>query len=200
MPSRPRPSPPSWSRRVASDATWRSAAGRRGGRRVTEELGPIDILVNNAGFTRDNILLRLSQEDWNDVLATNLTGAFNDDEGRAQGNDEAPLRAGSSTSRSVIGSTGNKGQANYAASEGRPDRLHEVGRQGICQPQYSGQLHRARVHRDRPDAAACHPRAREALLRGVPLGRLVSADDMAGAVLFLASNYRRIRNRPGTGR
>ena len=83
---------------------------------ITTELGPIDILVNNAGFTRDNILLRLSEEDWNAVLATNLTGTFHMTKAVVRG--MMKRRYGRIINiTSVIALAGNKGQANYAASK-----------------------------------------------------------------------------------
>jgi len=84
--------------------------------RVQEELGPIDVLVNNAGITRDNILIRLKDEDWEAVLETNLRGAFNTTRAVARG--MMKRRSGRIINiSSVVGLTGNSGQANYAASK-----------------------------------------------------------------------------------
>src|SRR6185436_18313554 len=79
-------------------------------------LGPIDVLVNNAGLTRDNILLRLSEQDWDAVLDANLKGAFHTTRAVIKGMKKR--RAGRIINMSsIVGLTGNKGQANYAASK-----------------------------------------------------------------------------------
>src|SRR5690606_38400128 len=79
------------------------------------ELGPVDILVNNAGLTRDNLLLRLSEEEWDTVLTANLRGAFVATQAVLKG--MMKRRSGRIINiTSVVGITGNKGQANYAAS------------------------------------------------------------------------------------
>jgi 3-oxoacyl-[acyl-carrier protein] reductase len=81
-----------------------------------QSLGPISVLVNNAGLTRDNIVLRLSDDDWNAVLDANLTGAFHTTRAVLKG--MMKRRAGRIINiTSIVGLTGNKGQANYAASK-----------------------------------------------------------------------------------
>jgi 3-oxoacyl-[acyl-carrier protein] reductase len=83
---------------------------------VESELGSLDVLVNNAGVTRDNLLMRLKDEDWNEVLNTNLKGAFNTIRAASRG--MMKRRFGRIINiTSVVGITGNKGQANYAASK-----------------------------------------------------------------------------------
>jgi 3-oxoacyl-[acyl-carrier protein] reductase len=99
---------------------------------VTDQLGGIDILVNNAGFTRDNILLRLAKEDWDDVLATNLTGAFH-------------------MTKAVIKGMMKRRAGQLRGVESRVDRVHQVGGPGVWQPEYFGQLRRPRAHQHRPD-------------------------------------------------
>ena len=84
--------------------------------RVEADLGPVDVLVNNAGITEDNLLIRLSDEDWDRVLDTNLRGAFNTIRAVARG--MMRRRSGRIINvTSVVGLVGNKGQANYAASK-----------------------------------------------------------------------------------
>ena len=104
-------------RRRASAATWRDAAQVEAAVAAAEQaLGPIDILVNNAGLTRDNILLRLTDDDWDAVLDANLKGAFLTTRAVIKG--MMKRRAGRIINiTSVVGLTGNKGQANYAASK-----------------------------------------------------------------------------------
>jgi len=85
-------------------------------KRVEEEIGPISILVNNAGITRDNLLLRMSEEEWDQVLSVNLKGAFIAT--KAVGRGMMKRRSGTIINiASVIGLMGNAGQANYAASK-----------------------------------------------------------------------------------
>ena len=91
-------------------------AGRGGARRGGAALGPIDILVNNAGLTRDNILLRLTDADWDAVLDANLKGAFHTTRAVIKG--MMKRRSGRIINvTSIVGLIGNKGQANYAASK-----------------------------------------------------------------------------------
>lgn len=153
---------------------------------VADQLGGIDILVNNAGFTRDNILLRLGQEDWDDVLATNLTGVFHMTKAVIKG--MMKRRAGRIINMtSVIGITGNKGQANYAASKaGLIGFTKSVAREYASRNILVNCIAPGFI--DTALTSGLPPEAQEALLSGVPLGRLGQPDDVAGAVLFLASD------------
>ncbi len=156
---------------------------------ITTELGPIDILVNNAGFTRDNILLRLSEEDWNAVLATNLTGTFHMTKAVVRG--MMKRRYGRIINiTSVIALAGNKGQANYAASKaGLIGFTKSVAKEYASRNILVNCIAPGFIGTDL--TSGLPPEAREALLGGVPLGRLGEPDDVAGAVLFLASDFAR---------
>jgi 3-oxoacyl-[acyl-carrier protein] reductase len=149
-------------------------------------LGPIDILVNNAGLTRDNILLRLSEEDWDAVLDANLKGAFLTTRAVIKG--MMKRRAGRIINiGSVVGLTGNKGQANYAAS-----KAGLVGLTKSVAKEYAGRGVLANciapgfIETDM--TAALPSEARTALLEQIALGRLGRPEDIAAAVLFLASD------------
>lgn len=149
-------------------------------------LGPIDILVNNAGLTRDNILLRMSQEDWDTVLAANLSGTFVATQVVLKG--MMKRRSGRIINlTSVIGLTGNKGQANYAAS-----KAGLIGFTKSVAKEYGGRGILANCIApgfiDTDMTAALPEAARSALLESIPLARLGTPADIAGAVLFLASD------------
>jgi 3-oxoacyl-[acyl-carrier protein] reductase len=149
-------------------------------------LGPIDVLVNNAGITRDNILLRLSEADWDAVLDANLKGAFHTTRAVIKG--MMKRRAGRIINiTSVVGLTGNKGQANYAASKAgligfTKSVAREYASRGILVNCIAPGLIDTEMTSALPDAA------RASLLEGIALGRLGQPQDVAGAVLFLASS------------
>ncbi len=151
---------------------------------IADRLGPVSILVNNAGITRDNILLRLRDEDWHDVLATNLGGAFNMI--RAVGRGMMRQRAGAIVNvSSVIGLMGNAGQANYAASKAGLHGLtksvaRELAPRGIrCNAVAPGFVETSMT-------AGLGESRTEALRERIPLGRLGRPADVAGLVAFLA--------------
>jgi 3-oxoacyl-[acyl-carrier protein] reductase len=148
-------------------------------------LGPISILVNNAGLTRDNILLRLSDEDWNAVLEANLTGAFHTTRAVIKG--MMKRRAGRIINiTSVVGLTGNKGQANYAASKaGLIGFTKSVAREYASRNVLANCIAPGFISTDM--TAALPAEARDALLGQIALGRLGQPADIAGAVLFLSS-------------
>ena len=113
-------------------------------------LGPIEILVNNAGLTRDNLLLRLTDADWDAVLDANLKGAFHTTRAVIKG--MMKRRAGRIMNiTSIVGLTGNKGQANYAASKAGLIGFTKSVAKEYASRGHSGQLHRAGLHRDRHD-------------------------------------------------
>jgi 3-oxoacyl-[acyl-carrier protein] reductase len=153
---------------------------------VEKEFGGIDILVNNAGITRDNLVMRLKDEDWDDVLNANLRGAFAAIRAAARG--MMKKRAGRIINMaSVVGLMGNKGQANYAASKAglialTKSTAKELGSRNILvnaiAPGY--------IETEMTDAMT--PEARAALSGMIPLERLGKTSDIASAVVFLASD------------
>jgi 3-oxoacyl-[acyl-carrier protein] reductase len=151
---------------------------------VESDLGGIDILVNNAGVTRDNVLMRLKDEDWTTVLDTNLRGAFNTI--RAASRAMMKRRSGRIINvGSIVGITGNKGQANYAASKAGLIGLtksvaRELASRGVLVNVVAPGYIETDMTAELPEAA------REALLSQISLGRLGRPDDIAGVVRFLA--------------
>lgn len=149
-------------------------------------LGPIDILVNNAGLTRDNILLRLTDADWDAVLDANLKGAFHTTKAVIKG--MMKRRSGRIVNiTSIVGLTGNKGQANYAASKAgligfTKSVAKEYASRGILVNCVAPGFIETDMTAALPDAA------RASLLEDIVLGRLGRPEDVAGAVLFLASD------------
>ena len=126
---------------------------------VESELGDIDALVNNAGVTRDTLIARMSDEDWNAVLDTNLRGTFH--MCRAVARKMLRRRAGSIVNlTSVVGLHGNAGQVNYAASKARDRRPHEVAGERAREPRRARECDRARLHRHGADRGAARRRAR----------------------------------------
>lgn len=149
-------------------------------------LGPVDILVNNAGLTRDNLLLRLSDDDWDTVLAANLRAAFVATQAVLKG--MMKKRAGRVINiTSVVGITGNKGQANYAASKaGLIGFTKSVAKEYAARGILANCIAPGFIETDM--TAALPEAARTALLESIPLGRLGGPGDIAGAVLYLASD------------
>jgi 3-oxoacyl-[acyl-carrier protein] reductase len=149
-------------------------------------LGPITLLVNNAGLTRDNILLRLSDEDWDAVLDANLKGAFHTTRAVIKG--MMKRRAGRIVNvSSIVGLTGNKGQANYAASKAgligfTKSIAKEYASRGILVNCIAPGFIETDMTSALPEAA------KATLLEGIALGRLGRPEDVAGAVLFFASD------------
>jgi len=161
-----------------SDAT--SAAA------LVEEAGDVDILVNNAGVTRDGLLVRMSDDDWDTVLDTNLASCFYTCRAAARG--MMKKRAGTVVNiSSIVGLRGNWGQTNYAASKAgiigfTKSLARELGsrnvRANVVVPGYV----KTQLTEALPEGAT------EAMLTNTPLGRLGDPEDVAGAVRFLCSD------------
>jgi 3-oxoacyl-[acyl-carrier protein] reductase len=151
-----------------------------------QALGPIDILVNNAGLTRDNLLLRLTESDWDTVLDANLKGAFFTTRAVVKG--MMKRRSGRIINiASVVGLTGNKGQANYAASKaGLIGFTKSVAKEYASRGVLVNAIAPGFIETDM--TAALPEDGRKALLDGIALGRLGRPEDVAGAVVFLASD------------
>jgi 3-oxoacyl-[acyl-carrier protein] reductase len=151
-----------------------------------EALGGLDILVNNAGITRDNLALRMKDEDWDAVLAVNLSAAFR--LSRAALRPMMKARFGRIISvTSVVGHMGNPGQANYAAAKaglaGMTRALAaEVAGRGVTVNCVAPGFIASPMTDALPDAV------REALLGRIPAGRLGTGADVAGAIAYLASD------------
>ncbi len=159
-------------------------------KQVEGEIGPIDILINNAGVTRDNVLVRLKDDDWTTVLDTNLRGAFNLTRAAARG--MMKRRSGRIVNiSSVVGLTGNRGQANYAASKAGLVGLSksvalELASRGVLVNVVAPGF----IETDM--TAELSENSRAELAEQIPLGRIGDADDIAGVVRFLvgpASTY-----------
>jgi 3-oxoacyl-[acyl-carrier protein] reductase len=152
---------------------------------ITEQFGDVSILVNNAGITRDTLLMRMKDEDWDDVLSTNLKSVYRMSQAVLRPMMKA--RAGRIISiSSVVGHMGNAGQTNYAAAKAgmtgfTKSLAREVGGRGITvnciAPGFI----------DTDMTRALSEDQRNGLLQHIPLGRLGQAQDIAAAVAFLAS-------------
>jgi 3-oxoacyl-[acyl-carrier protein] reductase len=153
---------------------------------VERDLGPIEVLVNNAGITRDNLLARLSEEQWDGVLEVNLKGAYLTMKAVARG--MMKRRSGRIINiTSVVGLVGNKGQANYAASKaGLVGLTKSVAKELASRNVRVNAVAPGFIETDM--TAGLPPQAREALGAQIALGRLGSPEDVASAVAFLASD------------
>jgi 3-oxoacyl-[acyl-carrier protein] reductase len=153
---------------------------------VEKAFGGIDILVNNAGLTRDNIMLRLKDEDWDAVLNANLRGAFATTRAATRG--MMKRRSGRIINiSSVVGLIGNKGQTNYAASKaGLIGMTKAVAKEFASRGILANVIAPGFVESDM--TAALTPDQRAQLSSQIPLERLGSPADVASAVLFLASD------------
>jgi 3-oxoacyl-[acyl-carrier protein] reductase len=156
---------------------------------VERDLGPVDVLVNNAGLTKDNLLFRIGEPDWDLVLDTNLKGTFLFTKAAARG--MIKRRWGRIVNiTSVIGLMGNKGQANYAASKAgligfTKSVAKELGSRNVLVNAV------APGYIDTELTQVLTEEQRQALFPLIALGRLGEGADVAGAVLFLASDLAR---------
>ena len=153
---------------------------------VEAEFGAPSVLVNNAGITRDNLFLRMKDEEWHSVIETNLNSLFRLCKACVKSMTRARWGRIINIS-SVVGSSGNPGQANYAASkagiEGFTRALaKEIGSRAITVNAIAPGFIETDMTRDLPEQQA------QALLSQIPLGRLGQADEIASAVAFLASD------------
>jgi 3-oxoacyl-[acyl-carrier protein] reductase len=152
---------------------------------IGKEFGPVSILVNNAGITRDQLLMRMKDDDWNTILDTNLSSVYRTSKAVMRGMMKA--RKGRIVNiASVVGLTGNPGQANYAAAKAgiiafSKSLAREIGSRGITVNVV------APGFIDTDMTRALTEEQRQALLGQIALGRLGAPDDIAQAVLFLAS-------------
>ena len=154
---------------------------------VEKSFGAVDILVNNAGITRDNLLMRLKDDDWDAVLDANLRGAFVAMRAATRG--MMKRRWGRIINiASVVGLIGNKGQANYAASKaGLIGLTKSVAKELASRNILANVVAPGFIDTDM--TAAMTAEARETLLKQIPLERLGTPNDVAGVVAFLASEH-----------
>lgn len=152
---------------------------------VQKQLGDVAILVNNAGITRDNLLLRMKDEEWDDIMSTNLKSVY-----RLSKLVIRPMMKARSgriiNITSVVGVTGNAGQTNYSAAKAgiigfSKSLAREIGSRNITVNCVAPGFIETDMTRSLDE------RQRSALIGQIPLGRLGSAEDVAGAVAFLAS-------------
>jgi 3-oxoacyl-[acyl-carrier protein] reductase len=155
-------------------------------KRLVEEAGDLDILVNNAGLTRDGVLARMSDEDWRDVIETNLSSVFYTCRAVTRG--MMKKRAGSIVNvSSIVGLHGNWGQTNYGASKAgiigfTKSLARELGSRGVRANVVAPGYVNTRLTDVLPEEA------QQAMLATTPLGRLGEPEDIAGAVRFLCSD------------
>jgi len=151
---------------------------------IAREFGPVSILVNNAGITRDNLLMRMKDEEWSSILDTNLGSVYRTSKAVMRGMMKA--RKGRIVNiASVVGVTGNPGQTNYAAAKAgiiafSKSLAKEIGSRGITVNVVAPGFIDTDMTRALPE------NAREALVGQIALGRLGAAQDIADAVAFLA--------------
>ena len=155
-------------------------------KRLVEEAGDLDILVNNAGLTRDGLLARMPDNDWRDVIETNLSSVFYTCRAVTRG--MMKKRAGSIVNvSSIVGVHGNWGQTNYGASKAgiigfTKSLARELGSRGVRANVVAPGYVNTRLTDVLPEEA------QQAMLANTPLGRLGEPEDIAGAVRFLCSD------------
>ena len=151
---------------------------------IVENHGSVDILVNNAGITRDNLLMRMKEDEWDDIMSTNLSSVYKMSKAVLRG--MMKKKAGRIISiASVVGAMGNAGQTNYAAAKAgimgfTKSLAREVGTRGITVNAVAPGF----IQTDMTDALPEEQKA--SLASQIPLGRLGTPDEIAQTVLFLA--------------
>ena len=154
--------------------------------KVVEKYGSVDILINNAGITRDNLLMRMKEDEWDDIMNTNLASVYKMSKSVLRG--MMKKKAGRIISiSSVVGAMGNAGQTNYAAAKAgimgfTKSLAREVGARGITVNAVAPGF----IETDMTDSLP--EEQREALSKQIPMGRLGTTEEIAGTVLFLASD------------
>jgi len=153
---------------------------------ITEDYGSVDILINNAGITRDNILIRMKEDEWNDIINTNLTSVYKMSKSVLRG--MIKKRAGRIISiTSVVGAMGNAGQSNYAAAKAgimgfTKSLAREVGSRAITVNAIAPGFIETDMTDNLPEDQKL------ALAAQIPMGRLGTTNEIAQAVLFLADD------------
>jgi 3-oxoacyl-[acyl-carrier protein] reductase len=153
---------------------------------IGEDFGSVDILVNNAGITRDNILLRMKEDEWEDIINTNLSSIYKMSKSVLRG--MIKKRSGRIISiTSVVGAMGNAGQSNYGAAKAgiigfTKSLAREVGVRGVTVNAIAPGFIETDMTDSLPDEQ------KEALAGQIPMGRLGTADEVAQSVLFLAGD------------
>lgn len=154
--------------------------------KIVEKYGSVDILINNAGITRDNLLMRMKEDEWDDIMNTNLASVYKMSKSVLRG--MMKKKAGRIISiSSVVGAMGNAGQTNYAAAKAgimgfTKSLAREVGARGITVNAVAPGF----IETDMTDLLP--EEQREALSKQIPMGRLGTTEEIAGTVLFLASD------------
>ena len=153
---------------------------------IGKDFGSVDILVNNAGITRDNILLRMKEDEWEDIINTNLSSIYKMSKSVLRG--MIKNRSGRIISiTSVVGAMGNAGQSNYGAAKAgiigfTKSLAREVGVRGVTVNAIAPGFIETDMTDSLPDEQ------KEALAGQIPMGRLGTADEVAQSVLFLAGD------------
>ena len=153
---------------------------------IAEDYGSVDILVNNAGITRDNLLMRMKEEDWDEIMSTNLASVYKMSKAVLRG--MIKKKTGRIISiTSVVGAMGNAGQTNYSAAKAgimgfTKSLAREVGVRGITVNAVAPGF----IQTDMTDALP--EDQKDALAAQIPMGRLGTVNEVAQAVLFLASD------------
>ncbi len=153
---------------------------------ITDTYGVVDILINNAGITRDNLLMRMKEDEWDDIMNTNLASVYKMSKAVLRG--MMKKKSGRIISiASVVGAMGNAGQTNYAAAKAgimgfTKSLAREVGTRGITVNAVAPGF----IETDMTNALP--EEQKDALAKQIPMGRLGSVEEIANAVLFLAGD------------